>query len=261
MADEQHNSARGHAFPATQWSLVDRARQSDVDLRRAALAVLLCRYMPALRAYLVLTRRMPQEQADDLLQDFVADKIIERNLLASAEPERGRFRSFLLATLNHYAISAHRSAAAAKRAPAEGVAPLGDAADDHPAGAGADPAEQFNYAWARETIAEALRRMRLECDASGRADLWTVFAGRVVRPAMDGAEPLAYDAIVAELRLATPLQACSLLTTAKRMFLRNLRAVAAEYTADEAGAESEILELREILSRGGRAESTRTPRR
>ena len=84
---------RVQPFPATQWSLIDRARQSDAGRRGAALGVLLHRYMPALRAYLVLTRRMPPEQADDLLQSFIADKIIERNLLDRAERERGKFRS------------------------------------------------------------------------------------------------------------------------------------------------------------------------
>ena len=260
MAEEQHNFVRAQAFPATQWSLVDRARQGDDDLRRAALSVLLQRYMPALRAYLVMTRQTPPEQADDLLQSFVADKIIERNLLDAAAPERGKFRSFLLATLNHFVISAHRGGSAAKRAPSRGISGLNDAEQDGPVSDAHDPSAQFTYAWAKETIAEALRRMRLECERSDRPDLWAVLEGRVVRPAMEGAEPVPYERLVRDLSLATPLQACNLLTTAKRMFVRNLRAVAAEYTQDETEADSEIRELRAILSRAGGAESQRVPR-
>lgn len=247
---ERHNGVLVQPFPVTQWSLVDRACRGDGDFRREALAVLLHRYLPALRAHLVVTRRMRPEEADDLLQGFVADKIIERNLLDGAAPGRGKFRSFLLATLNNYAVSAHRERTAAKRAPTQGLAALGEAAESV-AGAGDDPSEQFAYAWARETVAHALRRMRLECESTGRHDLWRVFECRVVRPALEGAEPVEYAALVRELRLATPLHACSLLTTAKRMFQRNLRAVTADYTADQTGAESELRELREILSRGG----------
>ena len=258
---KQHDSVRIQPFPATQWSLVDRARQGDDGLRRQALAVLLHRYLPALRAHLVLARRMPPDRADDLLQNFVADKIIERNLLASAAPGRGKFRTFLLATLNNYTISAHRCAAAAKRAPADRVAELGEAAAAEQVAGGADPSEQFTYAWAKETVGEAVRRMRQECDSSGRADVWRVFEARVVRPALEGVEPVAYERLVRELGLAAPLQACSLLVTGKRMFLRNLRAVAGEYADDGAdGADSEIRELREILSRGGGAESPRVSR-
>ena len=42
------------AFGPTQWSLVDRAGQSDVDARKVPLGLLVQRYMPALRALLVL---------------------------------------------------------------------------------------------------------------------------------------------------------------------------------------------------------------
>jgi hypothetical protein len=62
-----------------------------------------------------------------------------------------------------------------------------------------------------------------------------------------------------QLKLETPLQACALLTTAKRMFARNLRAVAADYAESEQGAEAELDDLRRILSRGG-AESSRSLR-
>src|SRR5438477_6642253 len=92
-------------FPSTQWSLVGRAGRTSNEHRRDALGVLLHRYMPALRAHLVLAKRMSADHAEDLLQGFVADKIIEKNLLAQAEQARGRFRSFLLAALNHYVIS------------------------------------------------------------------------------------------------------------------------------------------------------------
>ena len=239
-------------FPATQWSLVERARRGlDQSDQREALAVLLQRYLPALRAYLYAAKRITPDAADDLLQDFVTDKIIEQKLLGRADQERGRFRALLLATLDRYLISRHRGDTAAKRAPPGGLAELGETAR-HVAGSGGDdPAEQFNLAWARELVAEALRRTRDECDQSHRPDLWAIFQARVVRPAIDGEDVLPYEQLVAELNLATPLQACALLTTAKRMFLRNLRALAAEYTGEHGGIEAEIADLRQILSRVG----------
>jgi RNA polymerase sigma-70 factor (ECF subfamily) len=115
-------------FPATQWSLVDRARQTDEGGRREAMSDLLVRYLPALRAHLVAERGMPRQRVDDLLQGFVADKIIEQRLLDHAQEGRGKFRSFLLVTLNHYIISEHRSESAAKRSPITGLAELGEMA-------------------------------------------------------------------------------------------------------------------------------------
>ena len=112
------------AFPATQWSLVDRARQKDGSGFREALSTLLHRYLPALGAHLVIEKRIERQRAEDLLQGFVADKVIEQDLLKRAEQSRGKFRSFLLVTLNHYMISQHRSDAAEKRSPKEGFAIL-----------------------------------------------------------------------------------------------------------------------------------------
>jgi hypothetical protein len=240
-----HGSGPTQPFPATQWSLVDRARQSDEGGRRAALAVLLRRYLPALRAHLTYAKRFPSDRVDDLLQSFVADKIIEQNLLADAQEHRGRFRSFLLVTLNHFIISQHRIDTAAKRAPASSMADINQATE---VGGGEDPAEQFNVAWARELIAEALRRMQGECHQSQRMNMWTVFEGRVVAPAFESKPAVDYATLVEQLQLATPLEGCRLLTNAKRMFARTLRAVAAEYAGDDSNADQEIEQLRRILS-------------
>ena len=68
-------------FPVTQWSLVDRARRKDGSGFHEALTVLLRRYLPALRAHLVIEKRMPLQRAEDLLQGFVTDKIIEQKQL------------------------------------------------------------------------------------------------------------------------------------------------------------------------------------
>src|SRR5205823_1699143 len=108
------------SFPATQWSLVERARQTDDEGRRNSLSVLLRRYLPALKAHLVARQGYSADLADELLQGFIADKIIEQRLLDDAHQAKGKFRSFLLATLNHYVVSQHRRDRAAKRRPEGG---------------------------------------------------------------------------------------------------------------------------------------------
>ena len=237
------------SFPATQWSLVERAQQGDDAGRRIALSSLLQRYWPALRAHLVLGKRLSTDRADDLLQGFVADKIIEQNLLDHAEKARGKFRTFILSTLNHYVISQHRMDTAAKRAPVEGISDLGDGAALLEGGH--DPAEQFNVAWARDLISEALRRMEAECRQFQRPDLWTVFEGRVLGPAFEGREALDYTMLVVQLELKAPLEACRLLAAAKRMFARSLRTVVQEYAGATGDAEAELEDLQRALAHAG----------
>jgi RNA polymerase sigma-70 factor (ECF subfamily) len=235
------------SFPTTRWSLVAHAARVDGEAQRDALGRLLQQYLPAMRAHL-LARGISRDRADDLLQGFVADKVLERDLLAAADAARGRFRSLLVTSLNNYAANCLRDELAAKRSPA-GVKLL---SLDQPGGvaeasASATP-DAFDVAWARETLSEALRRMRAECLATGRPDLWEVLEVRAVRPALEGAAPMAYDEMVRRWGYTTPKQAANALITAKRRFEQVLRSVVAEYVTDEQELESELSNLGEALA-------------
>src|ERR1041385_8471692 len=232
-------------FPSTQWSLVGRAGHISDERRREALSTLLRRYMPALRAHLVLTRRISPDQADDLIQGFIADKIIEQNLLAQAEASRGRFRSFLLAALNHHVISQFRHDTARKRSP---TAPLLDIADQSQISAGAEPSLQFMLEWARQVVAEARRRMEAHCKKTNRMDLWLAFVQLLLRPVHYNAAAQAQRVIAKELKLSSAKQVSNLLITAKRLFKGNLRGVVGEYSSSEREIDEEIDDLMRILS-------------
>ncbi len=111
--------------------------------------------------------------------------------------------------------------------------------------------DPFDLVWARTVVQTAVGRMKEECLRTRRRDLWEVFECRVLKPAMEGVEPLPYEALVTRFRLATPAQAHNLLITAKRTYRRCLRTVVAEYTMDEAEALREVEALGEILAQAG----------
>jgi hypothetical protein len=237
-------------FAPTQWSLVDRAAQSGLEGRRE-LGVLLQRYLPALRAHLRIQKRLSAEQVEELLQGFVAEKVVEQNLVAHADQAKGKFRSFLLIALDRFVIDQNRRACAAKRAAREGAEVSLD--DQAAAGMGAiarnpEPSRQFNIAWAQELIRETLGRMKKECEESGQWDVWVIFESRVLCPAFDGEQPISYEDLVQRLNLQAPIQAANLLTTAKRKFTRILRSVVGEYAGDEKRIDQEILDLKSIIS-------------
>src|SRR5687768_9480544 len=119
-----------HQFPITRWTLVGRAGLPDEPARREAMDVLLRRYLPAMRACL-RSRGIPGDRADDLLQSFVADKVIGRNILAAADRSRGRFRAFLMTALNNFARNQSRDESAEKRAPERQAVSLEAVAEDY----------------------------------------------------------------------------------------------------------------------------------
>src|SRR6476646_2051830 len=103
------DTSQNRPFPTTRWSLIGRAGGDG-----NAMDVLLRRYLPALRAYLMLERKVSAPEADELLQEFTAGKILGQHLLAHADRDRGRFRTFLLASLKNFRADRARADAARK---------------------------------------------------------------------------------------------------------------------------------------------------
>jgi hypothetical protein len=234
------------SFPSTQWSLVDRATAGDTTARRGALGDLLKRYLPALRAHLVLNKRIDRDRADDLLQGFITSKVLEQGLIARADPDKGRFRGLLIRSLNNYVIDVYRHQTVTPAAFSLGAGDLPAPGEDSDG-----RSDVFDVAWARELLAEVLRRMRNECDKSRRPEIWGIFESRIVGPILENAPALPYEQLVRRFGFRSPTQAANALVTAKRMFIRNLRSVVGEY-AGESTIDAEIRDLQQILARGSR---------
>jgi len=229
-------------FPPTHWSLVRRAAAPNAQ--HDTLATLLTRYQPALRSYLRHVRRLPAPDADDLLQSFITDKLLERQLLQHADEKRGRFRTFLLASLNNFAISRHR----ANPRPTLPLDSSADLINPNNTAAAPSPHAQVEADWARTLVHDVLAAMHEECRRTGRMDVWTVFQERLLADLFAGRPPIPYETLAQNLHLKSPTQAANLLTTAKRTYARLLRAAVAEYEIESDAIDSEITELHDFLS-------------
>jgi RNA polymerase sigma-70 factor (ECF subfamily) len=101
-------------FATTRWSLVvSAAGRQDDSAARVALAALCQAYWYPLYAYL---RRQGTQaaEAEDLVQAFFAE-LLAKDRLAVADPDRGKFRSFLLVSLKHFQTNEYRRERAQKR--------------------------------------------------------------------------------------------------------------------------------------------------
>jgi RNA polymerase sigma-70 factor (ECF subfamily) len=248
---ENSSQARHGGFPTTNWALIDRAREEDSHGERPALDELLRRYLPALRVHLSVRRIGNREEVEDLLQGFITSRILESKLVSTAAPSRGKFRTLLLTSLDRYVIDQRRHAAAQKRSAAREVS-LAEAADVPEVCSSSEASHEFDVAWVRQVLRQSVDRLRLECESQRRPDLWKLFEARILRPALEGAEPIAYEQIVTELSYESPSHAWNALVTVKRMFKRSLRSVIEEYVgdADESLVEQEIDDLHVLVARG-----------
>lgn len=161
-------------FTTTHWSVVLAAGQSASPASATALEQLCRSYWYPLYAFV---RRLGHSPADaqDLTQGFFA-YLLEHHLVARADREAGRFRSFLLGSLKHFLAHEHERATALRRGGGQPVLSL-DGFDPEeryalePSDA-ATPETIFDQRWARQQIENALNRLRAEYAAAGRGPLF-----------------------------------------------------------------------------------------
>lgn len=239
------NSDIPKGWPTTHWSLIGKAGAAGADDRRRALIHVVSTYSPVLKWHLLKRRRIRPDDIDDLVQEFLLSKVLEKGILEQADQTRGKFRSFLATALDGFVFNHLESLGAKKRGRLR-VRQLDD--DPYlPDRRQARP-DSFDVAWARQVIGQAVRKMRAECARGNRSDIWGVFRARILAPCLFNAEPVAYRELVGPLALQSAGQANNLLITANRMFARLFRGVIGLYEKSEGEIDTEIQDLWQIVS-------------
>src|SRR6266516_3050172 len=94
------SSGKGQWFTTTHWSVVLKAADGSAPGAQEALEQLCRTYWYPLYAY-VRRRGHSPEDAQDLTQEFFA-RLLEKKYLGRADCQRGRFRTFLLSSLQNF---------------------------------------------------------------------------------------------------------------------------------------------------------------
>ena len=226
-------------FVTTQWQLV-KAAGEDSELAVKHLDNLLRLYLPALKAFLTARYGLDREFASDILQEFVASKIVKGNLITSADPDRGRFRTLLLTSLTRHTNSVMRRVSAAKRIP-EGVKVPWDSLEATTAHAATEAQQEFFDPKLNQAIVEeTLKRFQEHCDRRRKLIMWEVFEGRLVAPLLRDLPEEPYSHLVKRLNLSSVQQASNLLMTAKRSFSNILETVIEEFALNTEDANQEL---------------------
>jgi RNA polymerase sigma-70 factor (ECF subfamily) len=165
------NPAPSAAFVTTQWTQVLQSRGHSPEAK-AALSELCAAYYSPVFAF--VRRNAPDEDsARDLTQGFFAH-LLARHGIDSVEPQRGRFRSFLLGAVKHFLADRRDHAHRLKRGAGQTMESIGPETDTSPGLELADPnapnpEREFDRKWALTLLDRALATLAREYEACGKA--------------------------------------------------------------------------------------------
>ena len=212
------------AFLTTHWSIVEGIASADGDHSRALIESLLNHYWKPVYCYL-RRKGHTNEQAKDLTQGFFHEVVLERHLVEKADPEKGRFRSFLLMALNRYLANVRKRDERQRRTPRGKLVPLHmvEPPELSQMAAQANPDDCFNYAWVSSLLERVLEEVERDCHREGKAVHWHLFYDRVLAPIMDRTDALSLKEICTKYGIEDEPKASNMIVTVKRRFQRLLR--------------------------------------
>ena len=234
-------------FVTTHWSLVGAARPGEASQTHAREALEeLCRtYWYPLYAF-VRSGGYSAADAQDLTQAFFA-RIIETGGFASADRQRGRFRSYLLGAMKHFLANQWHRAQTQKRGGRVRFIEF-DALDPEARYAGAsqqsdNPELLFDREWALQNIAEALQELRDEMARAGKSEQFDALKG-----SLTGEDELPRDQIAVRLGMSEGAVKVAVHRLRQR-YRKLLRAAIAETVSNEADLDDEMRYLVAVLRR------------
>lgn len=158
----------------TKWDVVNRAKGGGGDRDSANALEELCRiYRHPIYIALRYKHNYDHHDAEDLAQTFIS-WLIHGGYLNRADPEKGRFRSFLLSYLDNFVANHRRRQFAQKRGGTAVHVPAEFPSDTNRTAVEPKdentPDKEFDRAWTIATFREALDRLRTKFAAEGRGE-------------------------------------------------------------------------------------------
>ena len=225
--------------------MVQHARADDPARARAALAELCRSYWPPLYAF-VRRGGASTDDAAELVQDFFA-ALLDGDPIAGFDPQRGRFRSWLLGALRHHELKRLDRARAGKRGAGILVVDFDARVAEHAVASLGEtdlsPEQAYERAWAIGLLQRTQTRLRQEYEARGAAAEFDALA-----PVLSRDDALPYARIAEQLGK----KAGAVKVAAHRLRKRYgdlLRAEVAETVADPSEVDAELRTLIEAVRR------------
>ena len=242
--EEPSNLCVRSQFTTTHWSVVIQAGQADSPQAAASLEQLCRRYWFPLYAA-VRRKGYAREEAEDLVQSFFA-RLLEKNYVAQADRERGKFRTFLLAALEHFLANEWNRQQALRRGGRQTFVALdaqnAEARYTRERFHELSPEKLFDRRWAAVLLEQAHQALGHEYVAAGKGALFAA-----LQPCLTGESPPdGYRKLAAQLDLSEGAVRMAV-HRLRRAFGEQLRNEVAMTVSQPAQVEEEMQHLFAIL--------------
>ena len=161
----------GAPFHTTHWSVVVQAMQSQPPVSaQQALGDFCQAYWPPLYTFVRRRGHSPSD-AQDLVQGFFAH-LLEQHTLSRADREKGKLRTFLLGSLQHYLANEYDRSKTLKRGGGLQIVSMDDqlvaAEASLVSGSPLDEGSSFDQAWVATLVSRSWDQLQSEFAAEGK---------------------------------------------------------------------------------------------
>lgn len=233
-----HSRSMSAHFNTTHWTLVLDAGKTSGPDSRPALETLCRAYWEPLYAYICRTGRS-HEDAQDITQAFFAH-LLAKNLPGRADPQIGRFRTFLLSSLQNFMLSLHRDATRQKRGGLAGEHfSFDELAETLASSSNESPETAYDRKWAQTLINFSLDELARQQSDSGNQARFAL-----IRPLLlDSSDSAALRARLIEEHGMTDGAIRTTLSRLRSRFREIVRQEVARLVDDPAEVEDELIYL------------------
>ena len=234
------NPRKGRRFLTTHWTLVRDAGDPDSSGYREAREALCESYWFPLYAFLRRYGCAPDE-AQDMTQGFLA-RMLDKDDFRLADETRGKFRSFLLASLKHFVANERKQAKRLKRGGGAIVVPIdSENAESAYAQEPVDnltPDKIFERTWALSVLNQALDRLEEDWLNSGKSEQFDLLKAYLT----PGKESTTYRDVGEALEMSEGAVKVAV-HRLRKAYRTELRRVIADTVSSETEIEDEIRDL------------------
>lgn len=233
-------------FSTTCWTVIVNSQHSGEDCKRMILDELFQKYWKPVYSY-IRRKGYDNEQSKDLTQGFFTEIVWGRDLIQSANPEKGRFRSFLLTALNRYLTDTYRHEHCQKRMPSNEIFSYDtddayELADIEKEGE-LNAEEAFNNVWLLELLQHSLAEVQKSMEEDGMGNYWVLFERHCIEPILKTSKPPLLNETCKTLNIDDSATASNMIVTVKRRIKKTIIQNLQKIEGSKSNPEEEISAL------------------